>query len=61
LGFSSAPQPRPDEYRNPLLADGRNFHKVKKWTRDGTMVDCLLYAGNRLGKAQGIFATVIKH
>jgi hypothetical protein len=51
----------PQETDNPLLADGRNFHKVKKWTRDGTMVDCLLSAGNRLGKAQGIFATVIKH
>jgi hypothetical protein len=33
---------------------------VEKWTRDGTKVDRLLYAGNNLGKAQEIFVAEIK-
>jgi hypothetical protein len=37
-----------DETDNPLLADERNFYKVEKWTKDGTKVDRLLYAGNNL-------------
>ena len=39
------------ETRDPLYADDRMFYKVEKWTRDGTAVDCLLYAGNSLAKA----------
>jgi hypothetical protein len=41
-----------EETDNPLYADTRNFYKVAKWTRDGTKVDSLLYAGNNLGKAR---------
>ena len=41
-----------EETDNPLLADDRNFYKVEKWTRDGTKVDSLLYAGNNLEKAR---------
>jgi hypothetical protein len=39
----------PEETDSPTYADDRNFYKVEKWTRDGTKVDCLLYAGNSLG------------
>ena len=49
-----------EETANPFYADERNFYKVEKWTRDGTKIDRLLYAGNNLGKAQEIFATEIK-
>jgi hypothetical protein len=45
----------------PLLADDRNFYKVEKWTKDGTKVDRMLYAGNNLDKAQTVFAEAIKH
>ena len=45
---------------NPLYADDRNFYKVEKWTKDGTKVDRLLYAGNNLEKAQEIFAEAFK-
>ena len=50
-----------EETDEPLIADHRNFYKVEKWTRDGTRVDRLLYAGNNLGRAQEIFASTIKH
>jgi hypothetical protein len=50
-----------EETRDPLYADDRNFFKVEKWTRDGMAVDCLLYAGNSLAKAEDIFARAIKH
>ena len=46
---------------DPLYADDRNFYKVEKWTKDGTTVDSLLYAGNNLDKAWDIFAKAIKH
>ena len=49
-----------EETDNPTYADERNFYKVEKWTRDGTKVDSLLYAGNDLGRAQGIFTNAIK-
>jgi len=38
-----------EETDNPLYADGRNFYKVEKWTRDGMKVDRVLYAGSNLG------------
>jgi hypothetical protein len=50
------PDPKPDdvdfheETTDPLVADLRNFYKVERWTRDGTKVDSLLYAGNSLGR-----------
>jgi hypothetical protein len=34
---------------------------VEKWTKDGTKVDRLLYAGNNLKKARELFAAAIKH
>jgi len=50
-----------EETDNPLLADDRNFYKVEKWTKDGAKVECLLYAGSNLDKAQDTFAKAIKH
>jgi hypothetical protein len=40
-----------EEIDSPLVADGRNFYKVGKWTRNGT-IDRMLYAGNNLGRCQ---------
>jgi hypothetical protein len=50
-----------EETDDPLYADRRNFYKVEKWTKDGTKVDRLLYAGNNLKKARELFAAAIKH
>jgi hypothetical protein len=50
-----------EETDNPLLADDRNFYKVEKWTRDGTKVDRLLYAGNNLAKAREVFVKALRH
>jgi len=50
-----------EETEDPLYADKRNFYKVEKWTRDGTKVDSLLYAGNNLEKVQDLFVKAIKH
>ncbi len=50
-----------EETTDPLVADARNFYKVEKWTRDGTKVDSLLYAGNSLGRARSVFEQAIKH
>jgi len=50
-----------EETDNPLYADDRNFYKVEKWTKDGTKVDRLLYAGNNLTKARELFARAVKH
>jgi len=61
------PDPKPDdvdfheETDSPSYADDRNFYKVEKWTRDGTKVDSLLYAGNSLGRARAVFESAIKH
>ena len=44
-----------------FYADDRNFYKVEKWTKDGTKIDRLLYAGSNLEKARDIFAAAIKH
>jgi hypothetical protein len=46
---------------NPRYADDRNFYKLEKWTRDGSEVDRLLYAGNNLDKARLLFQAAIKH
>jgi hypothetical protein len=46
---------------NPLFADQFNYYKVAKWTKDGSKVDRLLYAGNNLGKAKDVFAEAIEH
>ena len=50
-----------EETADLLYADQRNFHKVEKWTKDGTAIDRLLYAGNNLDKAREIFAKAVKH
>jgi hypothetical protein len=50
-----------DETDNPLLADDRNYYKVEKWTKDGTKVDRMLYAGGNLDRAGELFAAAIKH
>ena len=39
------PDSHHEETTDPLVADVRHFYKVEKWTRDGTKVDSLLYAG----------------
>jgi hypothetical protein len=46
---------------NPLRADDRNFYKLEKWTKDGTKIERLLYAGNHPEKARELFAAAIKH
>jgi hypothetical protein len=60
------PDPKPEdvdfhEETDSPYADDRNFYKVEKWTRDGTKVDSLLYAGNSLVTARGGFERAIKH
>lgn len=46
---------------NSDFADKRNFYKVEKWTKDGSKVDRLLYAGNDLYKARQLFEEAINH
>ena len=53
--------PLHEETDSPTYADDHNFYKVEKWTRDGTKVDSLLYAGNSLGRARAVFERSIKH
>ena len=50
-----------EETDNPLLADDRNYYKVEKWTKDGSKVDRMLYAGNDLEMARKLFAEAVKH
>jgi hypothetical protein len=50
-----------EETDDPLVADALNFYKVEKWTKDGSKVDRLLYAGNDLDKARELFREAIKH
>jgi hypothetical protein len=50
-----------EETDNAFYADQLNFYKVEKWTKDGSKIDYLLYAGSSLDKAHEIFATAIKH
>jgi hypothetical protein len=44
-----------EETDEPLLADHRNFYKVEKWDKDEQRVERMLWAGNSLDKARGIF------
>jgi hypothetical protein len=56
------PRPEEDEETfDPLYADERNFYKVEKWTKDGSKVDRMLYAGNNLDRAREIFQQAVKH
>jgi hypothetical protein len=50
-----------EETDNPLRADDRNFYKVEKWTKDGSKIERLLYAGNNLDKARELFAEAVEH
>jgi hypothetical protein len=50
-----------EETNEPVIADDRNYHKVEKWTKDGTKVDRMLFAGSNLDKAREVFAAAIKH
>jgi len=45
-----------EETNDPQIADHRNFYKVEKWTKDGSKVDRLLFAGSDLDKAREVFA-----
>ncbi len=49
-----------EETNNTLLADEYNFYKVEKWTKDGTKVDRMLYAGNNLERAREIFTNAVE-
>ena len=50
-----------EETDNVLIADERNYYKVEKWTKDGSKVDRMLYAGSNLDKAREVFQQAIKH
>jgi hypothetical protein len=50
-----------EETDNTVEADLRNFYKVEKWTKDGTKVDRMLYAGNNLKKARELFQQAINY
>jgi hypothetical protein len=52
----------PDEETDePLIANDRNYYKVEKWTKDGSKVERMLYAGSNLDKAPEVFAAAIHH
>jgi hypothetical protein len=61
LLVKDTPMSDDEETDNAVEADLRNFYKVEKWTKDGTKVDSLLYAGNNIDKARDVFAKAIKH
>jgi hypothetical protein len=50
-----------EETDNPLRADDCNFYKLEKWTKDGTKIERLLFAGNNLEKARELFAEAVKY
>jgi hypothetical protein len=50
-----------EETNEPLLADHRNYYKVEKWTKDGSKVERMLYAGSNLDKAREVYAAAIYH
>jgi hypothetical protein len=41
-----------EETNEPLVADHRNFYKVKKWTKDSGKVDLAAYSGRTLTGCQ---------
>jgi hypothetical protein len=59
--WSDEPPWSEEETKNTLYADDRNFYKLEKWTKDGSKIERLLYAGNNLEKARKLFADAIKH
>jgi hypothetical protein len=50
-----------EETDESLIADHRNYYKVEKWTKDGTRVERMLFAGSNLDKAREVFASAIYH
>jgi hypothetical protein len=50
-----------DEIGRPLDADHIEFYKVEKWTKDGTTIDGVLYAGDNIDEAREIYERAIKH
>ena len=50
-----------EETDEPLIANDRNYFKVEKWTKDGSKVERMLYAGNSLLRAESVFKAAIKH
>jgi hypothetical protein len=50
-----------EETDEPLIANDRNYYKVEKWTKEGSKVERVLYAGSNLDKAQEAFAAAIYH
>jgi hypothetical protein len=56
-----APQQSDEETNEPLIADDRNYYKVEKWTKDGSKIERMLYAGSNLDKAREVFVGAIKH
>jgi hypothetical protein len=56
--MSNEPDEETDE---PLIADHRNYYKVEKWTKDGSKVERMLYAGSNLDKVREVFASAIYH
>jgi hypothetical protein len=61
-GTAVANDVQPDEETDePLIANDRNYFKVEKWTRDGSKVERMLYAGNSLLRAESVFQAAIKH
>jgi hypothetical protein len=49
-----------EETDDPHYANDRNFYKVELWTADGQRVERMLYAGNRLDKAQAEFEAMVR-
>jgi hypothetical protein len=49
-----------EETANKIYADHRNFFKVEKWTKDGSKIDSMIFAGNDLGRARAVFEGEIK-
>jgi hypothetical protein len=50
-----------EETDEPLIADHRNYYKVEKWTKDGSKVERMLFAGSSLDKAREVYAAAIYH
>jgi hypothetical protein len=48
-----------EETSHPFKADAYNFYKVEKWTKDGSKIERMLYAGSNLDKAREVFAAAI--
>jgi hypothetical protein len=45
----------------PKIGCNRNYYKVEKWTKDGSKVERMLYAGSNLDKVREVFASAIYH